>query len=340
MNGVERVMPKSIEFDEATSTDTYGRFFAEPLERGFGVTLGNSLRRVLLSSLPGAAIISAKIEGVQHEFSTIPHVKEDVTDIIFQLKQVRLRYAGNEQKNATIEKKGPGVVKAGDIEFGSDVDVLTPDIKIATLDKGGAMSMELVIDRGKGYVPGELLRLPNQPIGVIPVDAIFSPVTKTNYLVEETRVGQRTDYDKLTMEVWTDGSISPDAALRSAAEILTDHLHSFALCGRPDAESIEDVVGTGEVDENLFRSLSEFELSVRAANCLKSSQILLVGDLVQRTESEMLKFKNFGKKSLAELEEVLDSMELEFGMDLGEATVKALEEKRKDLQENAASKED
>jgi len=340
MNGVEHVMPKSVELDESVCTNAYGRFIAEPLERGFGVTLGNSLRRVLLSSLPGAAIVSAKIDGVQHEFTSIPKVKEDVTDIIFQLKQIRIRFSGDERKTVRIEKKGPCVVTAADIEADSGVQILNPGIKIATVDAGGHLNMELVIDRGKGYVPAELLRTSNQPIGVIPVDAIFSPVVQANFLVEETRVGQRTDYDKLTLELRTDASITPDAALRAASKILIDHFQTFAVCGKKDTEGTQDALGNGDVDENLLRNLSEFELSVRAANCLKSSQIFLVGDLVQRTESDMLKFKNFGKKSLLELHELLDSMGLDFGMPMSESTVKALEQKRKDLQDNATPKED
>ena len=311
-------IPTKTEVDKESLTTTYGRFTAEPFERGFGTTIGNSLRRVLLSSLTGAAIVSVKIEGVLHEYSTIPGVTEDVTDIILNVKKIRLRLHADKTKTTHLRKKGPGVAKAGDIEHDADVEILTPDLHIATLDKGANLDMELVLKRGRGYIPAERNKEEEMPIGVLPVDALYSPVTRVNYLVENARVGRMTDYDKLILEIYTDGSISPEDALSDAALIVRGHLDIFInvkdmeeTIARPAvAESIT------ETNKNLLRSVNELELSVRAANCLKNANIKTIADLVQKTEADMLRTKNFGKKSLNEIKEILTDMGLSLGMKL------------------------
>ncbi|OLB75931.1 MAG: DNA-directed RNA polymerase subunit alpha, partial [Nitrospirae bacterium 13_2_20CM_2_61_4] len=287
-------------------------------ERGFGTTVGNSLRRVLLSSLTGAAIVSVKIEGVLHEFSTIPGVTEDVTDIILNVKKTRLKLHADKTKTIHLRKKGPGIAKAGDIEHDADIEILTPDLHLATLDKGAHLDMEMIIKRGRGYVPAERNKEEEMAIGVLPVDALYSPVTRVNYLVENARVGRMTDYDKLILEVYTDGSISPEEALSDAALIVRGHLDIFInvkdmeeTISRPAvAESIT------ESNKNLLRSVNELELSVRAANCLKNANIKTIADLVQKTEADMLRTKNFGKKSLNEIKEILSEMGLGLGMKL------------------------
>lgn len=311
-------IPTKTEVDKETLTPTYGRFVAEPFERGFGTTVGNSLRRVLLSSLTGAAIVSVKIEGVLHEFSTIPGITEDVTDIILNVKKIRLKLHADKVKRLHLRKKGPGVAKAGDIEHDADVEILTPDLHIATLDKGATLDMEMVVKRGRGYVPAERNKEEEMPIGVIPVDALYSPVTRVNYLVENARVGRMTDYDKLILEVWTDGSISPEDAVSQAAVIVRGHLDIFI-----NVKDLEETISRPTVAEamtesnkNLLRSVNELELSVRAANCLKNANIKTIADLVQKTEADMLRTKNFGKKSLNEIKEILAEMGLSLGMKL------------------------
>jgi DNA-directed RNA polymerase subunit alpha len=311
-------IPTKTDVDKETLTPTYGRFTAEPFERGYGTTVGNSLRRVLLSSLTGAAIVSVKIEGVLHEFSTIPGVTEDVTDIILNVKKIRLKLHADKTKTIHLRKKGPGIAKAADIEHDADIELLTPDLHLATLDKGANLDMEMVVKRGRGYVSAERNKEEEMPIGVLPVDALYSPVTRVNYLVENARVGRMTDYDKLILEVYTDGSVSPEDALSDAALIVRGHLDIFInvkdmeeTLSRPAvAESIS------ESNKNLLRSVNELELSVRAANCLKNANIKTIADLVQKTEADMLRTKNFGKKSLNEIKEILNEMGLGLGMKL------------------------
>lgn len=288
------------------SGDTYGRFVVEPLERGYGITLGNSLRRILLSSLPGAAVTSIRIDGVLHEFSTIPGVVEDVTEIVLNIKELLLKMHADGPLTLRLEAQGEGVVTAGDIEHSADVEILNPDLHIATLDKDGSLSMELTVERGRGWVPAERNKQDDQPIGVIAVDSIFSPVQKVNYEVEDTRVGQVTDYDQLVLELWTDGSIRPDEALSVSAKILIEHLRLFVNLTEA-ADDIEVLVQKDEEpkDKALSMTVEELELSVRSYNCLKRAGINTVEELVKRTEADMLKVRNLGKKSLAEVKEKL-----------------------------------
>jgi DNA-directed RNA polymerase subunit alpha len=308
-------IPKKMEIETETLTGTYGKFFAEPFERGFGTTIGNSLRRILLSSIAGAAVTSVKIEGVLHEFSTIPGVKEDVTDIILNVKNLRFKLYTDRPKTVRLKKKGPGEARAKDIIHDADVEVLNPDLHIATLDKEANLDMELVIRVGSGYVPADRNKDEGMPIGVIPVDSIFSPIKKVNFTVENARVGRITDYDKLIMEIWTDGGVKPDDALAYAAKILKDHLAIFINFDE-SIEPVHEPVDDKKTDfnKNLLRSVHELELSVRAANCLKNASIKTIGDLVQKTESEMLRTKNFGRKSLNEIKEILAGMGLSLGM--------------------------
>ncbi|MGB3941897.1 MAG: DNA-directed RNA polymerase subunit alpha [Candidatus Manganitrophaceae bacterium] len=313
-------IPKKLECEKETLTKNYGKFFAEPFERGFGSTIGNSLRRVLLSSIAGAAVTSVKIEGVLHEFSTIPGVKEDVTDIILNIKNLRLRLHTDKPKIVHIKKKGPGKILAQDITHDADIEILTPDLHIATLDKDGHFDMEMVVKIGRGYVPAERNKEEGMPIGVIAIDSIFSPIRKVNFNVENARVGRVTDYDKLVMEIWTDGSVKPDDVLGFAAKILKDHLSifiNFEELEQPVEQQRDDAK---ELNKNLMRSVHELELSVRAANCLKNANIRTIADLVQKTETEMLKTKNFGRKSLNEIKEILTEMGLSLGMKLEERT--------------------
>ncbi len=313
-NWRELIKPKRLEIESNGRPDTYAKFVCEPLERGFGTTLGNAIRRVLLSSLQGAAITSVKIDGVLHEFSTVPGVIEDVTDIILNLKEVRFKMHGEGTRHLLIEKLGEGAVTAGDIRGDAHVDVLNPDLHVCTLAKDAKLRMELVIKQGKGYVPADRNMEENQPIGMIPIDAIFSPVRKVSYVVTQARVGQITDYDKLTMEIWTDGSIKPEDALAYAAKIMKDQVSIFINFEEEAEVTEEEVRLEPEYNENLFRSVDELELSVRSANCLKNADIRYIGELVQKTESEMLKTKNFGRKSLNEIKEILTEMGLSLGM--------------------------
>lgn len=310
-------MPKQV-MPDAGNTPGYGKFVIEPLERGFGLTLGNSLRRVLLSSLQGAAITAVRIDGVLHEFSTLPGVIEDVTEIILNLKQVRLKLHGDGPKKGTFEVRGKGEVRAGNLIVDADIEVLNPDLHIATLNKDGDLRMEVEIDAGRGYVSADQHSLVDRPIGVIPIDSMFSPVIKVNYNVETTRLGQRIDYDKLTVEVWSDASILPTDAVAVAAKILRDHFTLFIHFEEPIEEEVEE-----EVDEErqrvrklLERSVEELELSVRSSNCLRAAELKNIGDLVQKSEPEMLKYRNFGRKSLKEIQDILGEMGLHFGMDI------------------------
>jgi DNA-directed RNA polymerase subunit alpha len=310
-------MPKQIVPDPA-NTDGYGKFSIEPLERGFGITLGNALRRVLLSSLQGAGITSVRIDGVLHEFSTLPGVIEDVTEIILNLKQVRLKLHGDGPKRGTFETRGKGEVRAGNLQVDAEVEVLNPDLHIATLNRDGDLRMEVEINGGRGYVSADQHSQTDRPIGVIPIDSLFSPVTRVNYIVEATRLGQRIDYDKLTLEVWTDRSILPADAVAWAAKILRDHFSLFIHFEEPIEQEVEEEVDeeVQRVRRTLDKSVEELELSVRSSNCLRAAEIKTIGDLVQKSEAEMLKYRNFGRKSLKEIQDILAEMNLHFGMDV------------------------
>lgn len=323
------IRPKRLEVEKETLTPFYGKFTAEPFERGFGITIGNSLRRILLSSLQGAAIASVKIDGVLHEFSTIPGTKEDVTEIILNLKEVRLKLHTEGPKTIRVKAEGPKVLKVGDIITGDAVEVLNPDHYLATLSRDGKLSMEMVVKMGRGYVSAERNKEENQPIGTIPMDAIFSPIRKVNYAVTNARVGQITDYDKLTLEVWTDGSLNPEEAVAHAAKILKEQLSIFITFEEEEEAEMsysEDEEVKEGFNENLLRSVDELELSVRSANCLKHANIKLIGDLVQKTEAEILATKNFGRKSLNEIKEILAEMGLSLGMKLDNWPPKKTEE--------------
>ena len=300
-----------VEYIESHDLKTYGKFIVEPLERGYGTTLGNSLRRILLSSLPGAAVTSVKIEGVLHEFSTIPGVVEDVTDIILNLKGLALKMDAEEPQILRIEAQGEGVITGADILVNSDVTVLNPEHHIATLDSNGSLNMEITVERGRGYVSAEKNKKEDHAIGIIPVDSIFTPVKKVNYEVEDTRVGQRTDYDKLSLEVWTDGSISPKEALSLSAKILSDHLKLFI--GLTETMNEVEVMVEKEEEEKdkiLDMTIEELDLSVRSYNCLKRAGINTVEELIQKTVEDMMKVRNLGKKSLEEVENKLASLGL------------------------------
>jgi DNA-directed RNA polymerase subunit alpha len=312
-------MPESLELDESTYSNTYGKFIVQPLERGFGTTIGNALRRVLLSSIPGAAITMFRVDGIVHEFDTINGVKEDVAELVLNLKQVRIKLIDKKPDKVVLDLKGPKEFSAADIQAASnDFEILNIDQHIATLDKDADFRMELRIGRGRGYVPSEENKMPDMPLGTIPIDAIFSPVLKVSYVVENTRVGQKTDYDRLILEISTDGSITPDDALSYAGKIIKDHIQLFINF---DIETEEEE--PAEVDEETIRirkllqmSVDELELSVRSHNCLAAANIKSIGDLVRRDEQEMLKFRNFGRKSLQELNKILEEKGLHFGMDV------------------------
>lgn len=324
-------MPKSLTKDEAGRSDTYAKFIAEPFEAGYGHTIGNSLRRVLFSSLEGAAITSVKINGAPHEFGTLPHVVEDVTDIILNLKKVKFKAHDHEIRNLTISVNKEGVVTAGDISDSAQCEVVNKDQHICTLDKKTKFEAELEVKVGRGFASGDDNKHPEQVIGVIPIDSIFSPVTRVKYAVENTRVGQRTDYDKLILEIWTDGRITPEEALVQASSILKRHFEPFynydenavAFEEMPQTQSQENQ----KLKKLLNMSVNEIELSVRAANCLNNANITTVGQLAQKTEGEMLKYRNFGKKSLNEIKDKLSQLGLSLGMkfDTGLVDLSALE---------------
>ncbi|MGH3579975.1 MAG: DNA-directed RNA polymerase subunit alpha [Mycobacterium sp.] len=313
-NWRDLLKPTGLETDDKSMTSTYGKFVGEPFERGFGTTIGNALRRVLLSSLQGAAISAIKVDGVLHEFATLTGVREDVTDIVLNLKEVRLKLHDGVEAQARIEAKGEGVVRAGDIKAGPNLEVLNPDHPIATLSKEGVLRAELTVKLGRGYVSADRNKDEEAPVGTIPIDAVFSPIRKVNYTVTNARVGQRTDYDKLTVEVWTDGSVRPDDAVAYASRILQDQLSIFINFEETPEMAAEEEESAPTLNENLFRPVAELELSVRSANCLQNADIKFIGELVQRTEAEMLKTKNFGRKSLNEIKEILREMGLDFGM--------------------------
>jgi DNA-directed RNA polymerase subunit alpha len=316
-NWRELIRPKSILIDEETHTQSYGKFVCEPLERGFGITIGNALRRILLSSLQGAAIVSVKFDNVVHEFSTIPGVLEDVTDIILNLKEVKLKLSNREEATIHLSHDGEGMVTAGDMETDGLVYILNPEKHIATLNPEGKLDMEMVVRMGKGYVSAETIKRGDPSIGIIPIDAIFSPIKKVNYVVTNARVGQITDYDRLTLELWTDGSVLPEDAVAYAAKILKEQMSPFInFVEEPEPLEVNQEEEEEKLNQNLFRPVSELELSVRSANCLKNANITLIGELVQKTEAEMLKTKNFGRKSLNEIKSILEEMGLSLGMKL------------------------
>lgn len=320
MNGLTFQMPESIEVEHATYSTTYGKFIIQPLERGYGITIGNAIRRALLSSIPGAAITSVHFSGVWHEFSSIPGVKEDVVEIVLALKEVRLKMLGRRADKVHLHLKGPLVLTAADLQKGSkEFEILNPEQIIAHLSEDADFDFEFTVKRGLGYIPAEENRDPDTPLGTIPIDAIYTPIDRVRYHVENTRVGQRIDYEKLTIEVSTDGSITPDDALSYAGKLLCDHIQLFINFDIRLAED-EDLVETDEdilrIRRLLRKPVDELELSMRSANCLKEAKIRTIADLVGRDEAEMLKFKNFGRKSLIELNEVLGTHGLAFGFDV------------------------
>ncbi|PID39088.1 MAG: DNA-directed RNA polymerase subunit alpha [Proteobacteria bacterium] len=317
-NWRDLIKPRLLEKDASTLTATYGKFSCEPLERGFGITIGNSLRRVLLSSLQGAAISAVKLDGALHEFTALPGVVEDVTDIILNLKEVLIQMNEAGPRVLHVNARGEGPLKAGDIQTPPGIEILNPEHLVATLSGDAKLNMELTVQLGRGYVSAERNKSASAPVGTIPIDALFSPVRKVNYTVTNARVGQQTDYDKLTLEVWTDGSVSPEDAVAFAAKILKDQLTifiNFEELPEPEEETEADE-DLRVLYENLNRPVDELELSVRSANCLQNANIKYIGQLVQKTEAEMLKTKNFGRKSLKEIKEILSSMGLGLGMKL------------------------
>jgi DNA-directed RNA polymerase subunit alpha len=327
-NWNDLIRPRALEVEKESLTETYGKFVAKPLERGFGITLGNSVRRVLLSSLQGAAIASVKIRGVEHEFTTVKGVKEDVTDIILNLKEVLIRCHSDGPERLEIKAEGEGEIKAKNIVTSENIEILNPEHHIATLGPDAKLQMEMTVKTGRGYVPAERNKEPDHAIGTIPMDAAFSPIRKVNYTVSQARVGQRTDYDKLTLEVWTNGAVRPDDAVAFAAKILKEQLQPFINFDESLVQTVSES-GVEErkpgINENLLRKVDELELSVRSANCLQNADIKYIGELVQKSEAEMLKTKNFGRKSLNEIKEILAEMGLSLGMKLEVDALKELE---------------
>jgi DNA-directed RNA polymerase subunit alpha len=309
--------PKRLEFERETLTERFGRFYAQPFERGFGTTIGNALRRVLLSSIEGAAVTAVKIDGVLHEFSPIPGVVEDATDIILNIKQVPLKMHTDTTKTLYLRVEKAGEVKARDIQTDADVEILEPDARIATVSEGGKLHMEMRVKRGRGYVSADKNFDEDLGIGWIPIDSVHSPVKKVNYLVEAARLGQTTDYDKLTVDIWTNGSVTARDAISLSAKLVRDHLNIFINLDESadeQADTQAEPQQTGSLNENLDKSVEELELSVRSYNCLKNANIRTIRELVHKTEGEMLKTKNFGRKSLNEIKEILHSMGLSLGM--------------------------
>lgn len=327
------IKPMKLDIVPGTDPRCVATIVAEPLERGFGLTLGNALRRVLLSSLQGAAVTAVQIDGVLHEFSTIPGVREDVTDIVLNIKSLALRMGGEDPKRMMLVADGPGEVTAGMIETGHDIDIMNPKLVICTLDEGAKLSMELTVETGKGYVPVTSGRAEDAPIGLIPVDAVFSPVRKIAYRVENTRVGQVTDHDKLSLDVTTSGAVTPEDSVALAARILQDQLQLFINFDEPQAALEEEKKDELPFNKNLLRKVDELELSVRSANCLKNDNIIYIGDLVQKSEADMLRTPNFGRKSLNEIKEVLTQMGLQLGMEIPNWPPENIEELAKRLEE-------
>ena len=331
-NWQELIKPNKLNIEPGVDPETKATIVAEPLERGYGLTLGNSLRRILLSSLHGAAVTSVQIDGVLHEFSSIPGVREDVTDIVLNIKGLAVRLHTEGPRRMTLKVEGPGPVTAGQIEMGPDIEVLNPDLVLCHLDEDTSISMELTVDSGKGYVPAERTRPEDSPIGLIPVDAVFSPVKQIAYRVEDTREGQILDYDKLTMDIETDGTITPENAVAFAARILQDQMQLFINFEEPREEPVEVEPEQPRFNRNLLRKVDELELSVRSANCLKNDNIIYIGDLVQKTEAEMLRTPNFGRKSLNEIKEVLSQMGLHLGIEVPEWPPENIDDLAKQLE--------
>jgi DNA-directed RNA polymerase subunit alpha len=311
-------MPDGIIWDRESMTDQYGKLVAEPLERGYGITIGNALRRVLLSSLQGAAAVAVRIDGVLHEFSVVPGVTEDVTELILNLKQINVRLLGDGPETLILDAQTEGEVKVSDFQPNPNVEITNPDLHIATLGADSRLRMELIVDAGRGYVQAEDHEFEEKPIGFIPMDSVFSPVKRVNYEVENTRVGQRTDYDKLTLEVWTNGTVTPEDAVSFAAKLLKDHLLLFMFFDVEPVEEVEEIIDEEQMKliDLLNHSVEELELSVRSSNCLRDAGIKTLGDLVRKSEAEMLKYRNFGRKSLQELVDILTDMGLHFGTDV------------------------
>ncbi|MBT4905600.1 MAG: DNA-directed RNA polymerase subunit alpha [Rhodospirillaceae bacterium] len=333
-NWTELIKPSKLDIAGGSNPSRQASVVAEPLERGFGLTLGNAMRRVLMSSLQGAAVTSLQIEGVLHEFSSIPGVREDVTDIVLNIKGMALRMHSEGPKRMTLTATGPGEVKASQIETGPDIEIMDPDHILMTLDQGARVVMELTVESGKGYVPATQNRAADAPIGLIPVDALFSPITKVSYHVGNARVGERTDLDKLTMDIETNGAITPEDCMALAARILQDQLQLFVNFEEPKAaQPVEEIDDELEFNRNLLRKVDELELSVRSANCLKNDNIVYIGDLVQKTEAEMLRTPNFGRKSLNEIKEVLAQMGLHLGMEIPAWPPENIEDLAKRLEE-------
>ncbi|MCP4327337.1 MAG: DNA-directed RNA polymerase subunit alpha [Alphaproteobacteria bacterium] len=332
-NWTDMIKPKGLKVEAGDDPERVATITAEPLERGFGLTLGNAVRRVLLSSLQGAAVTSVQIEAVLHEFSSIPGVREDVTDIVLNIKSIGLRMHGEGPKRMTLRSVGPGEVTAGMIETGHDIEIMDPDLIICTLDDGAKLDMEMTVESGKGYVPAAQNRAEDAPIGLIPVDAIYSPVKKVTYRVENARVGQVTDYDKLILSVETNGAVTPEDAVALAARILQDQLQLFINFEEPKAAEEHREEADLPFNKNLLRKVDELELSVRSANCLKNDNIIYIGDLVQKTEAEMLRTPNFGRKSLNEIKEVLEGMDLSLGMEIPNWPPENIEELAKRLED-------
>jgi len=332
-NWTELIKPNQLDIQPGDDPQRKATIVAEPLERGFGLTLGNALRRVLLSSLQGAAVTSIHIDGVLHEFSSIPGVREDVTDIVLNIKALALRMHSEGPKRMRLHAEGPGPVTAGQIITGADIEVLDPDLVICTLDSEARLNMEMTVDTGKGYVPATQNRPEDAPIGLIPVDALYSPILKVSYKVENTRVGQVTDYDKLSLSLETNGAVTPEDAVALAARILQEQLRLFINFEEPQGERREESAEEVPFNKNLLRKVDELELSVRSANCLKNDNIVYIGDLVQKTEAEMLRTPNFGRKSLNEIKEVLGQMGLHLGMEIPNWPPDNIEELAKKLEE-------
>ena len=332
-NWKELIKPTKLDVQPGADAARTATIVAGPLERGFGLTLGNALRRVLLSSLQGAAVTSVQIDGVLHEFSAIPGVREDVTDIVLNIKSLDIKLSAEGSKRLTLKGSGPGEVKAADIETGADVEIMNPDLVLCHLDKGAKLNMELTVENGKGYVPAVQNRPEESPIGLIPVDAVFSPVRKVTYKVDNSRVGQVTDHDKLSLEVTTSGVVTPEDAVALAARILQDQLGLFINFDEPQAALAEDREEELPFNKNLLRKVDELELSVRSANCLKNDNIIYIGDLVQKSETDMLRTPNFGRKSLNEIKEVLGQMSLHLGMEIPNWPPENIEDLAKRLDE-------
>lgn len=324
-NWRDLIKPREVSIDQRSKSDTYAKFVCEPLERGYGITVGNALRRILLSSIVGSAVTKLRIEGALHEFTSLPEIKEDVADIILNLKELRLNLVSDDRQVIDLDVQGPKVVTGADVAGSGNIEVLNPDHVIATVSEGGRLQMQLTVDHGRGYVPADENKEEEDPIGTIAIDSLFSPIRKVNYKITNARVGRRTDYDKLTLEVWTDGSVHPEDAVAYAAKILKEQLTIFINFDETAEPQVSSQEEAPEFNENLLKPIAELDLSVRSFNCLHSDGIRFVGDLVQKTEPQMLKVKNFGRKSLKEIKELLAEMDLELGAEIENWPPKDLE---------------